>query len=281
MAFGQRNDRSGMDLKSIVLANQRESYITFPVDIGNIEPLMFEANVNPSFVVRKREDSRLLGLLTSQIVIRMYNEASYPIRTPSFIPQLSAYYQINEPQSTLPLTLFGKLAHHSNGQNGSFYNVDGSVNLSTGNFATNFLEFGLLTSSFSTALNANKFFKTSFEIHPKSWMLDELQGGYSGLRWHNGFYAYKLPVRMGHEGAIKANFSIKLETTWFMDSINAWDPFTIKRLTARLLFYYHPDFLEEVGFFIELYHGTDYYNIYFQRRIDMVRFGIMTDVLRF
>lgn len=33
--------------------NQTDSYITFPTDIGNIEPLVFEANVNPSFIIRE------------------------------------------------------------------------------------------------------------------------------------------------------------------------------------------------------------------------------------
>ena len=41
-----------LDLSKIALINQSDSYITFPTDIGNIEPLMFEAKVNPAFVIR-------------------------------------------------------------------------------------------------------------------------------------------------------------------------------------------------------------------------------------
>ena len=29
----------------------------------------------------------------------------------------------------------------------------------------------------------------------QKWMLEELQGQYSGLRWHNTFLAYKLPMK--------------------------------------------------------------------------------------
>ena len=97
-----------LDLYKIALINQSDSYITFPTDIGNIEPLMFEANVNPSFVVRKRNDSKLMAVLTPLIIIRMYNEESYPVRTPSYIPQVSVYYVANKKEALNCLVLFGK-----------------------------------------------------------------------------------------------------------------------------------------------------------------------------
>ena len=270
-----------LDLATVAQVNHSDSYITFPSDIGNLEPLMFEANVNPSFVIRKRDDSRLMGVLTPQIVIRMYNKESFPVRTPSFIPHISIYYTSGTPSGTDHLTLFWTLAHHSNGQDGEFYTPDGQINLKTGNFATNYIEFGLIKTSFSTSLNATQFLKSSLEIHPNSWMLEELKGQYSGLRWNNAFTAYKLPVKMGHLGAIKADFSLKIETNWFLDRINDWDFWDLSRLNARITFYYHPEFLEDIGLFVQYYHGMDYYNIYFNHRLDVVRFGIMTEVLRF
>lgn len=282
VVHAQINDSlPNLDLAKIAQVNQSDSYITFPTDIGNLEPLMFEANVNPSFVIRKRKDSRLMGVLTAQITIRMFNEDSYPVKTPSYIPQISVYYLASERNAANNLTLFGKMAHHSNGQDGSFNDMDGNINLQTGNFATNFIELGVIKSGFSKTLNAQKFFKSSLEVHPRSWMLDELQGQYSGFRWHNSFLAFKLPVKMGHRGAVKADFSLKAETTWFMDNINDWDTFNIKRFNASLTFYYHPKFLEDIGFFVRYYYGTDYYNIYFQHRLDVIRFGIMTELLRF
>ena len=86
---------------------------------------------------------------------------------------------------------------------------------------------------------------------------------------------------MGHGGSVRADFSIKAETTWLIDNINDWDTFNFKRFNASLTFYYHPKFLEEIGFFVQLYHGVDYYNIYFEHRLDIIRFGIMTELLRF
>ncbi len=270
-----------LNLEKIAQINQGESYVTFPFDIGNIEPLIFEANVNPSFKIRERKDSRLMAVLTAQIFIRMYNEYSNPVKTPSYLPQLTVYFMTGHKDAQKKLTLFGKIAHHSNGQDGDFYNTDDEINLRDGNFATNFMEFGVLKSFYSNRINAYKFFKTSIEIHPKSWMLPELHGQYSGLRWHNSFLAYKLPLGNNLNKDQKANFSVKLETNYMLDQINNWKTFDLKRLNTSLIFYYHPKFLEDVGFFAQFYHGSDYYNIYFQHQISSIRFGIMTEVLRF
>jgi hypothetical protein len=268
-----------LDLYKIVLINQTDSYVTFPLDIGAIDPLMFEANVNPSFVIRERNDSKLMAVLTPQITIRMYNEESYPVRTPSYIPQVSVYYLAKKKEALNYLVFFGKIAHHSNGQEGSFYHEDNTINLQTGNFATNFFELGFLKTSYSGQLKALKTIKSSVEIHPKSWMLQELQGKYSGLRWHNSFTSFKFPLK--DDDTDRANFSLKAETILMLDNYNNLSIFDLDRFNASLSFYYHPKFLEDIGLFVQFYHGMDYYNIYFERQLSIIRFGIMTEVLRF
>ena len=268
-----------LSLEKIALINQSDSYITFPTDIGNIEPLLFEANVNPSFVIRERKDSKLIAVLTPQITIRMYNEDSYPVRTPSYIPQVSVYYLANKKEALNYLVLFGKIAHHSNGQDGNFYNDDNTINLQSGNFATNFFEIGFLKTAYSNRLKAIKTLKSSIEIHPKSWMNQELKGKYSGLRWHNSFTSFKFPLKDGKNE--RANFSLKAEAMFMLDNFNGLDVFDLDRLNASLTFYYHPKFLEDIGLFVQFYHGMDYYNIYFEHQLSSIRFGIMTEVLRF
>jgi len=269
-----------LDLSKIALVNQTDSYVTFPTDIGNIAPLMFEGNISPSFIIRKRKDSRLMAALTSQIIIRMYNEESYPVQTPSYIPQVSFYYVMGNKQSKIHNTFFGRIAHHSNGQDGNFYDENELINLLSGNFATNFFEIGIIKTSHSSSLNAVKFFKSSIEVHPKSWMLEELQGQYSGLRWHNTFTAFKLPF-IKFDKDSNPNFSLKVETSLMLDNYNNLNTFDLNRLNASLTFYYHPKFLEDIGLFVQFYHGMDYYNIYFQEELDVIRFGIMTEILRF
>ncbi|MDG2193483.1 MAG: hypothetical protein P8K77_01250 [Polaribacter sp.] len=268
-----------LDLHKIALINQSDSYFTFPTDIGNLEPLIFEANINPSFVIRERKDSRILALLTPQIILRMYNEESYPVRTPSYIPQISFYYLANKAAVLNYSVLFGKIAHHSNGQEGDFYNEDHTINLLSGSFSTNFLEFGFIKTAYSNRLKAIKTIKSSIEIHPKSWMIPELIGQFSRLRWHNSFTSFKFPLKTSHSD--RANFSLKAEVTLMLDDYNNLELFDLERLNAGLTFYYHPKFLEDVGLFVQFYHGMDYYNIYFDRQLSIVRFGIMTEILRF
>ena len=63
--------------------------------------------------------------------------------------------------------------------------------------------------------------------------------------------------------------------------LNNWDWYSLNRSNLKFTFYYHPKFLEDVGPFIQYYHGLDYYNIYFHHQLDVLRFGIMTEKLRF
>ena len=164
------------DLTKIALVNQSDSYITFPVDIGNLEPLIFEANVNPNFVIRERADSKLMAVLFLQVRIRMYNKESYPVQTPIYIPQISVYHLLSEKDRFVKRAIFGKVAHHSNGQDGTFFkdSTATEVNFRSGNFATNVLEFGILRSFYNEKRNALRFFRFSVELHPSNWMLAEM-----------------------------------------------------------------------------------------------------------
>lgn len=272
---------SSTELGLIAQVNQGNSYITFPTDIGNIEPLWFEANLTPGFYIRKSKDSRLMGVLTPQIIIRMYQERSFPVRTPSYMPQITAYYLVSPKKNKNTLSLFGKLAHHSNGQDGEFYLENGEVNLLSGDFATNYFEAGIIKTNFISRFGAHQFLKTSLEIHPPPWTAKELTGKYSTVRWHNTISMFKIPVTENKNSRRKARISLKGETTWLFGRVEDWNNFSSKRLNVRLTFYYHPNFLEDIGFFVQAFHGMDYYNIYFNHHLDVIRFGIMTEKLRF
>jgi hypothetical protein len=81
--------------------------------------------------------------ITMKIPLRMYMEYSMPVKTPSFMPRLTYYFwfkRLNDPSDNL-LYFSIMLSHHSNAQKGNFYNDDGTLNVETGNFSTNYLEF--------------------------------------------------------------------------------------------------------------------------------------------
>jgi hypothetical protein len=281
-AYSQNTDEKEIEpiqLATIAQENSGNSYITAPLDIGNIEPLWFEANLIPNFNIRVSKDSRLMGVLTPQIIIRMYQEESSPVRTPSYMPQLTIYYLINSNPSVKSFSIFGKIAHHSNGQEDPFYNTDGSINTKSGNFSTNYFELGIVRTRFNKQFNAVQFFSSSFEVHPKSLTIDELDGIYGHYRWNNIFSFFKLPRQ--YKESKKASISIKGEFSWSFDDMYNWKPTSLKRLNLKLTFFYHPKLLEDIGVFVQIYSGMDYYNIYFDHQISIIRFGIMTEKLRF
>jgi hypothetical protein len=271
----------GIGLPVISQVNLGSSYVTFPTDIGNIEPLMFEANLIPNFYIRKSKNARLMGVFTPQIILRMYDERSYPVRTPSYIPQVTVYYMLKESGSSRNLSLYGRFAHHSNGQDGDFFLENGEVNLLTGDFSRNYFETGFIKTHFNTRFNAHQFFKTSIEIHPQGWGSDELEGIYSMYRWHNAISIFKLPSKETMSTKNNADISIKGEATWMFGDVNHWNTLSADRLNLSLTFFYHPKFLEDIGLFVQYYHGSDYYNMYFGHRLDVLRFGLMTEKLRF
>lgn len=274
---------SKIELKTIVQANQGNSYVTFPTDIGNIEPLLFEANLIPNFLIKTNKDSRLMGVLTGQIIIRMYNEYSYPVRTPSYMPQITVYYRFSDNDKIKQLTSFVRFEHHSNGQDKDFFLENGDINLKDGNFSTNFIEAGFIKTFCNTRFKAVQFFRTSFEYHPPELEISdsELNGIYSFYRWNNSFSIFKLPANIKNEHKKKASFSIKADATWMFGELNNWSSTSLNRLNVSLTAFYSPKFLEDIGFFMQLYHGMDYYNIYFNHQLDVIRFGIMTELLRF
>ncbi|WP_462280656.1 hypothetical protein [Salinivirga cyanobacteriivorans] len=268
-----------IELDQLTKIGAGNSYITFPTDLGNIEPLWFEGNVKPNFMIRQSKDARLMGVLTPQIILRMYQEESYPVRTPSYIPHISVYYQLNK-KAAGTFTLMGKLGHHSNGQEGEYLLTDGSINRKTGNFATNYFEFGLYKTRYSRFFNAHQIIRSSFEVHPKGWIMEEMDDNYGRYRWKIAFNIFKL-YDNETKPQDKAPFSVKSELIWMFGKLGQVENISLERLVAKLTLYYHPSFLEEIGFFVQLYHGRDYYNIYFDHNLNVVRFGIMTEKLSF
>ncbi|NJO89264.1 MAG: hypothetical protein HC831_10125 [Chloroflexia bacterium] len=122
-----------------------QSYISALGGFGNIEPLIFEAAIIPYYMLRLNQSKWGIEL-SPKVVLRMYQADSYPVRTPSYMPGATFYYNISNLQASRkasPLFVFLTWQHHSNGQDGNFYNNDSiSINTHSGNFSTNMIELG-------------------------------------------------------------------------------------------------------------------------------------------
>lgn len=267
-----------LGLTTIAQINQGTSYITVPTLLGNIEPLWFEARLVPAFYIRSNKKSRWLGVINPEIIIRMYQEHSFPVRTPSYMPSVTLYYLLNRTEAGRSLTLFGRLAHHSNGQQGDFYLDNGDINFASGNFSTNYAEAGILKTYPNQRFDAINLFGVSLEAHPAGLTISELWDIYSRYRL-NAMFAVFVPP--DHREDEKGYFSAQAEASWMMGNLNGWNALSLERLTLSLTLYYHPAFLEDIGVFATFYHGLDYYNIQFNNQIDVFRIGIMTEKLNF
>ncbi|HRW63070.1 MAG TPA: hypothetical protein P5132_06260 [Bacteroidales bacterium] len=278
----QLDSVNNISLTTIAQAHQGNSYITFLEGVGKIDHLWFEANLIPSFYIRVREDSRLLGVLTPQVILRMYQEESFPVRTPSYMPQITVYYSLYNKNKCESLNLFGRIAHHSNGQQGDFFLTDGSINLKSGDFSTNYIEAGFVKTSTIEKFNAVKMIQSSVQIHPPSISATELDGIYSFYRWNNFIYIFKLNKSDNEfNKSRKANISLKTELNWVFGDLNNSRFLDFNRLTFATTFTYHPLFFEDIVLFAQYYYGKDYYNMYFSNTLSVFRVGIMTELIRF
>ena len=104
---------------------------------------------------------------------------------------------------------------------------------------------------------------------------------YSLYRWNTIFSIFRLPENKESLKKEYAKISVKGKMTWMFGEMSFVDNYAVDRLNLSLTFFYHPKFLEDIGFFAQVYHGMDYYNIYFNHGLNIIRFGIMTETLRF
>ncbi len=263
-----------------IRANQTESYVTFSQGIGNVEPLIFEALIAPYFLLRTSRDAKWGATISTVILMRMYAEESFPVRTPSYMPEISFYHQLNKAGDEKVKYLFLNLTHHSNGQDGDFFNEDGSFNTVSGDFSTNYLELGLfLNQNVVPFSNTNEYFKTSLEYHINVKRAGELEGRYSFIRWHNNLRISRFPLYKNTSKKLVFDknpaVQTRLETTWLFGNINDATFFDLKeRFNFSLTMAYRPKFLSDVSLFANFYSGEDYYNMHFYRRIIVFRIGL-------
>ena len=292
----EKDSLSNQRFLTLVNANREQSYTTFGSGVGDLEPLLFEARLSPSFYFTGLERKWALTL-NPQVQMRMLNKNSFPIRNPSYRISINYYHGLELWKHIFLRKIlyknalwFASLLHHSNGQEGSFYISDSTheVNLQNGNFATNYLEIGL--SSYKTEVLNKKYysireFKTYVEYHPPKWSIRELDGRYGYLR---------IFAKLGIIGSFKQGrhdkmnrflqkSSLELKGGWIFGGLNKNSEADIKaRLIVDVMYKYYPSWLDEIAFFLRFYRGQDYYNIYFvKHELTVVTFGITSNIMNF
>ena len=257
-------------MRDVVRTHLEPSYLVYPIGLSGLPPLYFEANIAPHFVV-DREGWPVSLVLTPKILLRMFREPSQPVKTPSYMPRLTFFLWFTDRLTGAP-QLYTSLAisHHSNGQSGGFLDDDGAINHETGDFSTNYLELSLYVTGHTQRLFG--WSSLSLEWHPDLNRTSELAGRYGLLRLHLASAVLsELPLR----GVLSVRLSAildDLQRSSQNDVIRALErfPFSVRYAFAV------PGF--DLGFYVAHYFGQDYYNIWFDRLINVLQIGIFGGV---
>jgi hypothetical protein len=251
----------------IVRAALEPAYLAYPIGLSNLDSLIFESNIVAHFVVNQPSWPVAL-VLSPKIVVRMFNQESTPVKTPSYMPRVTAYFWFQREVRASP-AVYGSLmlSHHSNGQSGNFFDDQGNINHDTGSFSTNYLELSAYFTGFS-----GRWFgwsQLSLEWHPGFNEDRELKGRYGLVRAH---VASTVLANLPLKGQLTIGLSAILDrfqhTTQSGQFLRQLERFPISaRYTITL-----PGI--DLGLYVGYYLGHDYYNIYFDRFIHTVQLGV-------
>jgi hypothetical protein len=251
----------------LVRANLEPAYIAYPFSISGLDPLIFESNVVAHFVVN-RPSWPFAVVLSPKIVVRMFNENSSPVKSPSYMPRVTAYFWFQNELLPDKPTFYGSvmLSHHSNGQAGDFFDANGAINHDSGSFSTNYLEF----SAYGTRFFGPWFgwSSLSLEWHPGFNEDPELKGRYGLVRAH---FASTLLANLPLKGQLNLRLSAILDH-FLKTSQQRWVR-ELERFPISLRYTITVPGID-LGLYLGYYFGHDYYNIYFDRVIHTLQLGI-------
>lgn len=256
-------------------------YITFAGGFGNMEPLLFEGNIVPYYRIGLNAIKHWVIVLSPQVILRMYNTESYPVRSPSYEPRIVLVHQTlaRKEKSYSDWYQYVSVYHHSNGQDGYFYtdSTNTTINTYDGSFSTNWLEAG----TFLTKTRSSRQYYA--KLYGKYCVLQDtmLNGLYGRLRFN-----FDLKFEWNVAKSIYNLFNIK----YFKDKesivsnvfkfgvicgkMDKRDPIDIHRCIIDYTISFKPGFLQDVTLFAQYYWGEDYYNIYFNRILHVFRIGL-------
>jgi hypothetical protein len=253
----------------IVRAALEPAYLAYPIAISGLDPLIFESNVVAHFMIHRPSWPFAL-VLSPKILVRMFRAYSAPVKTPSYMPRITAYVWLQRKVNAPTVYASLMLSHHSNGQAQSFFDENGAINRDTGSFSTNYLELSAYATDFG-----GKWFgwsSLSLEWHPGFNESPELKGRYGLWRMH---VASTVLAKLPLQGRLNLSISAILDrfehtgTSGFMRAVERF-PISARYTMAV------PGI--DLGLYLGYYLGHDYYNIYFDRIIHTVQIGISGSV---
>lgn len=279
-------DATRESLSNLYILNSDIGDITFG-DQGHPENRQYILNANliPHYLLTNKK-SPVFVIITPIVKVRIFaNQPSKPVRTPSFMPGATMFFDVGKANLQRPKYISVGAFHHSNGQDNTPLDPDGNINVRDGNFATNFLLADF-----------------HFGKH-EEWLNYHYR---LGLEAHSGLFKFgDEPAYRDKFGKLRLNYQFSratyVKTALFNDKSDFADQnpdaitdqeffrFVVEgmvvldnirvpanqRLNIELKAYFKPAWSENTALFVSAgYMGHDNYNIYFSQPYPFVRVGI-------
>ena len=259
--------------------NSEFSYTSPAGEIGAPSKYVINGKLTTNYMLLGTRKLPVAFSIIPDFTVRVRNEKSAGVRTPSFRLGGKAYVRLCESfdyykYATLAFT------HHSNGQDGAALNPDGTINTGNGNFSTNYLtlayHFGRSTQS---ATGADQYHTLNHA---------------AGLEWHKwfnyekaltddyGFTRLCYDFSLRHYKTGKENWRLNAELNYAINKMAAYDLQAIKkRLNTEVSFHYAFPFMNNVFLMTSVgYYGEDPYNIYYRDKCAYIRLGVSSGFVR-
>ncbi|ELR70451.1 hypothetical protein C900_03705 [Fulvivirga imtechensis AK7] len=303
-AFGQAqyDDQStasdSSQFLSLIYANRDLTYFTFFDGVGNLPNMVTEARFSGSYFLKNSKVNWALEL-NLNMTLRILDKKSYPIPPPSYNPELTYYRLIRSSNSGVLSKLLFKnayweisLGHHSNGRAGDFYKADSlgnetrQIDLRDASFTTHYIELGYSTFHHRKNNAGQDFYtnlKLALRVLPALMATEELNDSYGFYRAFITYNIFRIPLgNLQNSSGFFSRSRLRFHAGWiFGDVFNAAANEAEKRLVGEVTWFYFPDWLAEMGFFVQYYYGQDYYNLQFMRTMNTFRIGISSNPLNF
>ncbi len=274
----QNHQEINTDFIQLYKENAALSYISPRGELGAPGKFVINGRLTTTYMLLATEKLPIAFAVVPDFTVKVKEERSAAVRTPSFKLGGTLFVRLDR---SVPDYKYASLTftHHSNGQDGTALNPDGSINTNNGNFTTNYLTLAY-------------HFGTDFNKHKNS-------GYYSlnhkaGLEWHKWFnyekamkddygftrIIYNCSLRSYHPE--KEDWRLNAEINYALNPMKEYELNAIKkRLNAELSFHYSFPFMNNAFLMMAAgYYGEDPYNIYYRDKYSYFRFGISSGILR-
>jgi len=286
------NQKEYKDFKETVNTSHKRSYFA-PGNFGDVNNLIFEGRFSNHFFINFRRNSNWAADAAINLSLRMLDQKSVPIYTPSYNPGINIY-RFSKNQGIFKQDIIYALGvyHYSNGQEGPYENEDGTLNFKDGNFSTNYVSLksfslhrdpkrnnvkSVLGSEMRYYFETYQKLKADFPVARFDLSIEDVI-----TDWYKEVYALfgisQQEVENNDElytlNRIKINIGVMFgymrNTDYFED-----------RLILETTYSFKPFWLDDFSFFAKYYYGKDYYNIHFNEKISQLTIGIMSDNFTF